>query len=154
MKKISTFAILLWILTFSAAAQIPTNQQLSQLGLKNATLKELQQGIWTVKTAGKAAGHVISSAPYAGKIRGYQGTTPVLIYIDRTRKVQRIVALPCKETPSFFTPAKEILKKWQGLPAKRAAQTKVDAVSGATYSSRSLAGNVHAALEAYNQHVK
>ena len=31
---------------------------------------------------------------------------------------------------------------------------KVDAVSGATYSSRGIIGNVRAAIEAYNKYVK
>ena len=43
------------------------------------------------------------------KARGFQGKTPVKIYI-RNGKVQKIVALPNQDTPSVFAQAETLLK--------------------------------------------
>ena len=47
------------------------------------------------------------------KARGFQGKTPVKIYI-RNGKVQKIVALPNQDTPSVFAQAETLLKKFVG----------------------------------------
>ena len=53
-------------------AQAPTNRQLSRLGLKNAKVTALRNGIWKVSVAGKQKGHVVSSAPFAPNVSGFK----------------------------------------------------------------------------------
>lgn len=80
------------------------------------------------------------------KIQGYAGTVPLDVYLLHG-KVVKVVALPNNETPGFFQSAAAILGSWNGLTPKQALAKKVDAVSGATFSSRAIIDNVKAALE-------
>ena len=144
-------AILCALISF---AQAPTSRQLSRLGLKNATVSSVREGIWKVSVDGKAKGHIVSSAPFAGNIRGFKGTTPVLVYINGAKKIEKVISLSNQETPEFFQRAEEVLPLWKGQKTSAATKKKVDAVSGATYSSKALIGNVRAAVDAYNKYVK
>ncbi|MBR6374848.1 MAG: FMN-binding protein [Alloprevotella sp.] len=150
--------ILLLIVSILSAtllfAQAPTNRQLSRLGLKNAKVTALRNGIWKVSVAGKQKGHVVSSAPFAANVSGFKGATPVLVYINSSKKIEKIIALPNQDTPEFFSSAEELFTRWKNQKSNTAAKMKVDAVSGATYSSRGIIGNVRAAIEAYNKYVK
>ena len=150
--------IILLIAAFVCAvmsfAQAPTSRQLARLGLRNATTSAVREGIWKVSVDGKAKGHVVSSVPFAGNIRGFKGATPVLVYINGAKKVEKIIALPNQDTPEYFSHAEDLLPVWKGLKSSAAAKKKVDAVSGATYSSKGIIGNVRAAVEAYNKYVK
>lgn len=87
------------------------------------------------------------------KARGFQGKTPVKIYI-RNGKVQKIVAQPNQETPSVFAQAETLLKKFVGKSVDEAEQMKVDGVSGATYSSKALIQNVKGGLKYYRENKK
>lgn len=132
----------------------PTKAQLTRIGLKGATLKELRPGIWAATQRGKAVGHVVNSQYFAQDVRGFHGETPLLVYINKQRVVSYVTALPNDETPDFFNTALPLLKKYQKQKASHAATLKVDAVTGATYSSKGLIGNMQAALKAYNTYVK
>ncbi len=135
-------------------ADEPSGRQLAQLGLKDAKLKKVRAGIWAVTQGGKKAGHVVASSYFAKDVTGFKGATPLLIYIDRGKIIRHIYALPNNDTASFFTRATSLLKQWIGKSATAGAKLKVDAVTGATYSSRGVTGNMKAALEAYNRYVK
>jgi len=134
--------------------EAPTARQLSKLGLKDATCQQVAPGIWSVKVGKKQMGHVVNSTNYAKDVRGFKGTTPVLVYIDKSKKVKKVAALQNVETPNFFSAAEPIVNKWNGVSAKKGTALQPDAVSGATYSSKALIANVQAALKAYNKYVK
>lgn len=82
------------------------------------------------------------------KARGYQGKTPVKIYI-KGNKITKIESLPNQETPSIYASAEELLKKFIGKTVNEASTMKVDGVSGATYSSKALIENVKGGLKYY-----
>ena len=84
------------------------------------------------------------------KTRGYQGKTPVKIYIKGNRII-KIEALPNQETPAIFTRAAELLAKFTGKTVDEAEKMKVDGVSGATYSSKALIDNVRGGLKYYRE---
>ena len=90
---------------------------------------------------------VIHSAPLYKKA-GYAGPVPIDIYV-KDGKISDIKALPNAETPTFFNRASTLFSEWKGLSPKEAADLKVDAVSGATYSSAAIIGGVDAALDHY-----
>lgn len=94
---------------------------------------------------------VVNTTTLAKDVRGFKGETPVKIYIKKG-KVVKIVALKNRETPQFFSKAKAVLAKFEGLRTSKAAKMKVDGVSGATYSSKALVQNVQAGLKYYNTH--
>ena len=93
---------------------------------------------------------IVNTQQIAKGIKGYRGNTPVKIYIKKN-KVQKVEALGNQETPKFFAKAKTLLNKYQGMTVKKAARMNVDAVTGATFSSRALVKNVQAGLEYYQK---
>lgn len=99
----------------------------------------------TVRTL--ADGTIVVNTTQLGKdITGYGGQVPLEIYIKDGR-VSRIEALPNSESPEFFDEAKALLTRWNGKTVGDAASMKVDVVSGATFSSRGIIGNVQRGLQ-------
>ncbi len=93
-------------------------------------------------------GTIVVNTTVLGKdIIGYAGQTPIELYI-KDDKIVKIEYLENSETPSFFSRVvrSHITESWNGLTLKKAAKMKVDAVSGATYSSQAVIGNVKAAV--------
>ena len=97
---------------------------------------------------------VINTATLGREIIGYVGATPLKIYIKKN-KVEKIEALKNQETPKYFAKVKrELLNLWDGKKVSEAATMKVDAVTGATFSSEAVVKNVQLGLEYYRQHKK
>ena len=98
--------------------------------------------------------YVVNTTTLSQEVIGYNGTTPLKIYI-KNDKIQKIEALPNDETPRFFDMVKaELLNKWNGMSVKQAATAKVDAVTGATYSSNAVKENVRLGVNYYQKHKK
>ena len=72
-------------------------------------------------------------------IVGYGGIVPLEITLQDGR-VKSIRALANSESPDFFKEASALLSKWNGKTIEDAQKMKVDAVSGATFSSKAIAG--------------
>lgn len=86
------------------------------------------------------------------RTRGYVGTTPLEVYIRKNRVV-KVVALPNRESPKYFAKVKsQLLSAWNGKKVGKARKLEVDAVTGATFSSKAVMANVKAALEYYKMH--
>ena len=79
-------------------------------------------------------------------IVGYGGIVPLEITLQDGR-VKRIRALANSESPDFFKEASALLSKWNGKTIEDAQKMKVDAVSGATFSSKAIIGNVQRGLQ-------
>lgn len=79
---------------------------------------------------------------------GFNGPVPVKVYFNVNGTVDSVEALPNSETPSYFEDVinSGILNAWDGYTAEEALKLKVDAVSGATYSSSALIANVRSQL--------
>jgi len=93
--------------------------------------------------------YIINTTTLAKNVRGYRGTTPLKIYI-RKNKIEKIEALKNRETPEYFEEVEAVMfPKWKGLTVKKALQTKVDGVTGATMSSKAVSENVKRGLEYY-----
>lgn len=84
-----------------------------------------------------------------GTIDGFAGAVPLNITIENGR-ISDIEVLPNSETPSFLKRAVVILEQWKGKTPDDALNIKVDAVSGATYTSNALISNVNAGLSYYD----
>ena len=85
--------------------------------------------------------YVINTTQLGKDITGYGGNVPLEITIKKGR-ILKVKALPNLETPDFFNEAKTLLKKWEGKPLDEAQNLKVDAVSGATFSSKAIIANM------------
>ncbi len=105
------------------------------------------------KTMTKENGMTIINTTTIGKdVQGFMGPTPLKIYIQKN-KVVKIEALKNQDTPKYFLKVKKaLLEKWNGLKVKDAQNLKVDAVTGATYSSEGVIENVKLGLDYYQKH--
>ncbi len=100
----------------------------------------------------KEAEHtVVNTTTLTTHVRGFKGPTPVKIYISKN-KIVKIEPLPNRETPQYFNKVKKLLKKYEGKSVTKAQKMKVDAVSGATFSSNALIKNVQSGLDYYKEH--
>lgn len=91
---------------------------------------------------------IIHTAELPGLIDGYAGAVPLDIIIKDGR-ISEVKPLPNSETPSFFNRASAILSSWNGKTPEEALEMKVDAVSGATFSSDAIINNVNVGLANY-----
>lgn len=95
---------------------------------------------------------VVNTAALGEKVKGFQGTTPLDIYI-KSNKIVKIVALGNKETPRYFQRVKTLLlPKYVGMSVSKAKKAKVDGVTGATYSSDAVKKNVQLGIAHYLKH--
>ncbi len=113
---------------------------------------------WAVGSKNKSQMHtlsdgttVVSTAKLGKKVKGFEGPTPLEVYI-KSGKVVKIVPLENEDTPDFFNRAlKGISAQYVNTDAAVAVSKKVDGVSGATYSSKAILANVKLALDYYNK---
>lgn len=95
---------------------------------------------------------VINTTTLGKDVQGFLGATPLKIYIQKN-KVVKIEAMKNQETPKYFLKVKKhLLDKWNGVKVKDAKKIKVDAVTGATYSSKAVIENVQLGLDYYSKH--
>ena len=108
--------------------------------LKNDTLEVTPDGAFVVNTK-----------PLAKDVQGYGGPVPLKIHLKDGR-VAAVEAEPNAESPDFFNRAKELLNHWQNKSVDEALAEEVDAVSGATFSSRAIIANMQRGLAYAKQH--
>ena len=97
---------------------------------------------------------VINTTELGKDVEGYQGTTPLKVYI-KDNKVEKIEFLKSTETPEYYVKVKKALQdKWNGKKVKEAKTMQVDVVTGATFSSEAVIENVRRALDYYQNHKK
>lgn len=97
---------------------------------------------------------VVNTSTLCPNIKGYADAVPVKIYI-KDGKIEKIKSLRNAETPKFWALIKkEMMPKWEGMDVKKAAKAKVDAVTGATMSSKALLKNVQAGCDYYLKNEK
>lgn len=89
---------------------------------------------------------VINTTTLGQDITGYGGIVPLEITI-KDGVVEDVKALDNQESPAFFEKAATLLGKWRGKRVDEALGMQVDAVSGATYSSRAIIGNMQRGLQ-------
>ena len=95
---------------------------------------------------------VINTTELGKNVEGYQGTTPLKVYI-KNNKVEKIEFLPSAETPKYYNRVKKFLQSnWDGLKVKEAREKEVDVITGTTYSSEAVIENVRLALDYYQSH--
>ena len=95
--------------------------------------------------------YVVNTTKLASDVKGFKGATPLKIYI-KSNKIQKIEALPNKETPKYFKMLDPMLVKWNGMSVKKVATTKVDGITGATFSSDAVRENVKRGVAYYLKH--
>lgn len=140
---------LVLVILMMMAAAITVNKTLFCQSLGRSETKDMRSEVPADTIIMLSDGNtVIHTEGMKGTITGYAGPVPLDIYI-KDGKISHIKALSNAETPSFFNRAAELLNKWDGKTPAEALEMKVDAVSGATYSSSAIISNVNAGLAHY-----
>lgn len=135
----------------STVVAAPMPAQLRAMNVPDARLEVRDSASWNVyNSAGTPVGVVLSSQPFSLEITGFGGPTPLYIYVDASDRVCGLAMASNSETPSFLEAASEpLFNHWVGRAVSEVAAKRVDAVSGATYTSKSLIHNVKLTLNAY-----
>ena len=160
--KILNWLILAALLAMIAVCIFETEKDCTDESLPNIELSEIQDlfpeaqqvqfldtSYFAVKNAeNETIGSVLLSSPYSDGIKGYAGKTPLLIALDSEGKIMQVKLLANQETPGFLKRVNNAgyLESWNGLTVDEALQKKVDAVSGATYSSKGIQNSLRARL--------
>lgn len=94
---------------------------------------------------------IVNTTSIAKDVEGYNGPVPLKIYIKKN-KIEKIEVLKNQETPKYLVKVKNALENaWDGLTVKEAKAKKVDAVTGATYTSEAIIKNVQKGLDHYQK---
>ncbi len=96
----------------------------------------------------KPKSFVVNTEKLGKEVMGFAGNTPVEITVT-DGKIEKIEALPNSETPGFFQRVQEspIFTALIGKTVKEASEVKLDAVSGATFSSKAVIENIRLGLQ-------
>lgn len=89
----------------------------------------------------------VNTTSLTSDVIGYAGPVPVEITI-KEGKISKVRILENQETPEYLGAVKnsDLLEAYDGLTPEQALDTKVDAVTGATYTSNSVIKNMQAGV--------
>ena len=118
---------------------------MADLGLAKRKFAKKSDRVWVTDNGI----FIYSSHPYGDNIKGFSGATPLFIAVGRNGKIISIAPAVNAESPDFWKKLKDakLFRKWKGLTPAQAAVKKVDAVSGATYSSTAVIKTVQATAD-------
>ena len=96
----------------------------------------------------KQQSFVVNTETIGKEVMGYAGTTPLEIHVKDGR-IEKIVALPNAETPGFFQRVLDspLFTSLTGKTIEEASEVQLDAVSGATWSSKAVIENIRLGLK-------
>lgn len=96
--------------------------------------------------------YIVNTSTLATDVEGFQGNTPVEIYIEDDT-IRKVTALKNNETPRFFKLVEDsLLPRYAGMAIKTAESADVDGVTGATYSSKAIKENIRRGAKYYTEH--
>ncbi|MBQ7511755.1 MAG: FMN-binding protein [Prevotella sp.] len=96
--------------------------------------------------------YVVNTTTLAKDVEGYNGSTPVEVYIKKN-KIVKVVPLKSQEGPKYVAKVKKgMLPKYEGMSVKKGAVADVDAVTGATFTSNAIHENVKRGVDYYKKH--
>ena len=149
---IRLLSLVVVMLVLSAAAILRDGRIFGHdLRLTHAAVASVAQGSDTLSVQPDGT-FVVNTRVLAKDVQGYGGPVPLKIHIDKDGRLTAIEAEPNAESPSFFDRAKELFSRWQGKTIDEAMAEDVDAVSGATFSSKAIIRNVQRGLAYAKQH--
>jgi electron transport complex protein RnfG len=95
--------------------------------------------------------YIVNTTTLTQDVEGYNGPVPVKLYIKKN-KIEKVEILKNNETPKYLAQVKKaMLNAWDGLTVKEAKNKQVDAVTGATFTSKALVENVQRGLDYYQK---
>ena len=96
--------------------------------------------------------YVVNTTTLAQDVEGYNGPTPVEVYIKKN-KIVKVEPLKTMDGPKYVAKVKkDMLPRYEGMNVKKGTVEDVDAVTGATFTSKAMQENVRRAVEYYKKH--
>ena len=96
--------------------------------------------------------YVVNTTTLAQDVEGYNGPTPVEVYIKKN-KIVKVVPLKSQEGPKYVAKVKkDMLPKYEQMNVKKGTVQDVDAVTGATFTSKAVQENISRAVDYYKKH--
>jgi len=96
--------------------------------------------------------YIVNTTTLGQDIEGYNGPTPVEVHIKKN-KIVKVVPLKTMDGPKYVAMVKKgMLTKYEGMNVKKGTVAEVDAVTGATFTSKAMQENVKRAVEYYKSH--
>ncbi|MFR9602965.1 MAG: FMN-binding protein [Rikenellaceae bacterium] len=113
-----------------------------------ATTAAMAEAIVETRTLLKDGTVVIDTSEITTDVKGYRDVTPIKLYL-KDGVVSKVELQPNRETPTIFQKIVDanLSQRWVGLSTKKASTAKVDAISGATISSKAIIANVQRAAK-------
>ena len=115
------------------------------------------QGVWSrvLDAKGTLLGYVAYSKPASNGIQGFNGETPLMIIFDAKKTIRKVVLLDNDETPNFVSRVENggLFDAWNGMTIDQALDAKVDAISGATFTSNGVKQSLQACLQNLKKNV-
>lgn len=95
--------------------------------------------------------YVVNTTTLAQDVEGYEGPTPVEVYIKKN-KIVKVVPLKTVDGPKYVAKVKNgMLTKYEGMNVKKGTVEEVDAVTGATFTSKAMQENIRRAVAYYKK---
>ena len=96
--------------------------------------------------------YIVNTTTLAQDVEGYNGPTPVEVYIKKN-KIVKVVPLKSQEGPKYVAKVKkDMLPKYEQMNVKKGTVQDVDAVTGATFTSKAVQENICRAVDYYKKH--
>lgn len=96
--------------------------------------------------------YIVNTTTLAADVEGYNGPTPVEVYIKKN-KIVKVVPLKSQEGPKYVAKVKkDMLPKYEQMNVKKGVVPEVDAVTGATFTSKAVQENIRRAVAYYKKH--
>ncbi len=134
------------LLILSAAAML-RNGRLLGTDLRKLHMEDTVNSVSEDTVSVLSDGSIVVNTKFLAKdVAGYGGPVPLRIHINKDGVISHVEAMPNAETPGFFEQASSLFAKWQGKTVDEALAEKVDAVSGATFSSNAIIENMRRGL--------
>ena len=96
--------------------------------------------------------YVVNTTSLAQDVEGYNGPTPVEVYIKKN-KIVKVVPLKTMDGAKYVAKVKKgLLPKYEGAKIKKCVVPEVDGVTGATFTSDAMKENIRRAVDYYFKH--
>ena len=96
--------------------------------------------------------YIVNTTTLAQDVEGYNGPTPLEIHIKKN-KIVKVVPLKSQEGPKYVAKVKkDMLPKYEQMNVKKGTVQDVDAVTGATFTSKAVQENIRRAVAYYKKH--
>ena len=105
--------------------------------------------LYNIYNKGNYIGRVVNTSPFSDNIYGYNGTTPLTIYLNENDIITEVRICENRESRGYLNKVinSGYLDMWDGLSPKEAVKHQVDAVSGCTFTSVAIAQSLQARME-------